>query len=509
MDGGYSVTRDPRKELAVMLLNTMLTGKDSGGGYESDRSFMARFENHVNWMLETGDSEFVAKAMIYTRMTGNLRTISHHLAVLLAEHSGRMDSRYTKARAAIRKSINRVDDMTAIKSIWDRRHPDDFRMKQMGDMRKYSMMMPNPMRKAFADIMSGGRFDEYQYKKYMNGTDGVTVKDLVLACRPNPASLSDPTLFKRILDGKVGPIDTMQTMLSSGDGAGDAMGALLSSGKLGIMAALKNIRNALENGLSDDHLDLWCKLVSDRDAIMRGKVLPFRLFDAWDSIRGLAINGYKLDRVRNALNAGLSLSATNIELTGPDEKVAIILDESGSMRMAKIGNRWVFDVAAIITGCLLSGLNRANVQFYTFSTKCTNRTTLANLPPIQFASVIQCGGGGTNVAAPFQEMIRTGTKVDKVIILTDLQLYPNNKMEDYAGINRENLYKYYDQYADAVGGQPKILFWNLRAYPGGTPMAISDNVMEVVGFSENMFELIPKLWRDKDAIVHEIERVEI
>ena len=97
------------------------------------------------------------------------------------------------------------------------------------------------------------------------------------------------------------------------------------------------------------------------------------------------------------------------------------------------------------------------------------------------------------------------TKLDKIIIFTDMQ---QNTFFSYAN-------KYYnansivEEYKSKHGYNIQILFWNLAPYGGSTPLMMSNNVLEVNGFSEKMLDVIPKIWKDKDALIKEIESIKL
>jgi hypothetical protein len=389
--------------------------------------------------------------------------------------------------------------MTEIVALWDSRHPGKSGL---------ASMLPNALRRALKDVLESNRFDEYQFRKYQNTNAKVKMKDVVKLARPNPKKREDETLFSRIIKDELGAIETIQTMLSSGKNAAETTAHLMSENKLGVMAALKNIRNALESGMTDEQLAEWCALVSDKQKLTKAHVLPFRVYDAWEAVKGLPIDRFRLNTVRDALDKGLSCAAYNFEFIAPGERIALILDTSSSMNQGQIGSRSVFTVAKIMCASLLSGLPAGNVALYTFDTNCEDRTdAVRSMGPLALIEQLNAPGGGTYVQKPFELLIHTKTAVDKIIIFTDMQLYDSNT---WSGLSRAQLQTYFDAYRSAVGKpDAKLIFWNLQSYSGGTPMRMTGNVTELVGYSDQMLPLIPKLWQDPDALLKEIEAVEL
>ena len=70
-----------KQDIANVVLSSMLSGNSF---YETESERLKRIELLCS---EPEISLFVAKAMIYTRTVGNLRSISHFLAILLSENA--------------------------------------------------------------------------------------------------------------------------------------------------------------------------------------------------------------------------------------------------------------------------------------------------------------------------------------------------------------------------------------------------------------------------------------
>ena len=491
MEGGVSYTRNSKKELTTLLLNSMMAGDSF---YEKETDLISRIETAAKALCSIPEgAEFLAKAMIYTRTTGNMRSVSHLTAVLLSENARGF-------RKALARVIVRMDDMTEIVALWDSRH----RGKN-----GRAAMPPNAMRRAFRDVLESEQFTEYHYRKYQGAARKVKLKDVVKLAHPNPGMIEDKSLFKRLINDELAPIETTMTMLSAGTNAAETGGHLMEEGKLGVMAALKNIRNALASGMNEEQVTAWCTLISDREKLHKAHVLPFRIYDAWQAVKGLPIDRFLLNRIREALDKGLSVAAENFEFIQPEERIALILDESGSMSQGKIGNRSVFTGACIMAASILSGLPKGNTVFYGFDSECRDRTdSVFVVGPLAFIDQLDACGWATCVHKPFERLIQTKTAVDKIIILTDLQLYPDTSFT--GGLKSSELSRYFETYKQAVGKpNAKLMFWNLQSYAGGTPIRLNNGVMELCGYSDAMLPLIPRLWEDPDALVKAIEAVEI
>ena len=161
--GGVSYNRPIKKEIASVVLNSMLNGDSY---YEKETDRMQRIES----LVKTGagdDAEFVAKCCVYTRTEGRLRSVSHLLAVLLIENV----KGQPYMRSALEKTMLRPDDATEIISLFNQRNP--------------GKMIPNALRRAIKTNLEK-KWDLYQMRKYAQPKSQVKLKDIIKLARPNP-----------------------------------------------------------------------------------------------------------------------------------------------------------------------------------------------------------------------------------------------------------------------------------------------------------------------------------
>lgn len=159
--GGVSYDRPIQKEIASIVLNSMLNGDSY---YQKEP---ARLQNLESLISDPANGEFVCKAAVYTRTEGRLRSISHFMAVILLENV--KGSEYL--RPALQKVMIRMDDATEIVSLWNQRNA--------------GKMIPNALRRAIKHNLET-RWDMYHMRKYAQPNSKVKGKDLILLCHPNP-----------------------------------------------------------------------------------------------------------------------------------------------------------------------------------------------------------------------------------------------------------------------------------------------------------------------------------
>jgi len=475
MAGGaaYEIN-DGRKALAGVVLNSMLKN-DSFYQTESDRITEV-------FALAKQNPEFAAKAMIYARQEGNLRSISHVLANAVVEAA----SGSTYLRNAIKKAVVRPDDMTEMAALWFSNHK--------------GKMLPNSMRRAFKDLLESDKWNKFQLKRYLKERSNVKLKDIILISHPKDKE----GIFKSIIEGTLEAPKSLEAKLATGTKASAAFEELLAKGTLGYMAAMKNIRNALETGLSNEALDMWCTLVSNRDKVYKSRMLPFRFYDAWVAIKDLNIDHFKLAKVKAAINSAMIHSANNLDLAKANEKVALIVDQSGSMGCWDNSSNTPWKHALTLAAVMYHAYGKDNVVVYFFDSR-VQKVDFGNKLPLEILESYMPNGGATHFHAPMKLLVETNTKVDTVIMLTDMQLYG----QTYFGrSNTESFDAYWNTYRQ-ISPKAKMLFWNMEGYAGSTPLELNKNILMANGFSDKLLSIIPKMWSNENALVDEIEAIVI
>ena len=458
---------DIKQDIANVVLTSMLSGNSF---YESESERLKRIELLCS---EPDISEFLAKSMIYTRTVGNLRSISHFLAILLVENT--KGTEYL--RPALVKSFSRIDDLTECLALWNSRNP--------------GKMIPNSLRRAFKDRLE--KSSAYELKKYEAKNSSVKLRDVVKLARPNPELTGDKDLFKKVIESKLPKIQTAQTVnaASTGGKRAENYKQMLQEKKLGYMGALKNIKNIIQSGADEETIDLLCSLLKNEKACLSSKCLPFRYIDAYNEIKSLKVDSFLIKKLCLAIEEGFKISSGNIGIAEHGEKVAILLDESGSMQGQP------FNVGKSLMASMLCGLDKSLTIGYLWAYQA--REVSVNGSPFDFIDRTWTQGGGTNLGSAFKKLIDTRTSVDKIIVFTDEQ-------QTYFGDLPEMVREY-----RKISPRVKILFWNLAGYSGGTPLRLSNNILEVSGFSDKLLEVAGNMLKfgDLNYLVNEINKIQL
>ena len=478
LENGIAFSRNSvKRDLISIVLNSML----SSSYYETEKN---RIENILNIASEVSP-EFLAKLMIYVRNEGYLRSVSHLLAVKLSEEV--KGSSYL--RDALYRSFIRPDDLTEVLSLWNSRN---------------SSNLPNSLRRAMKDTLED-KFTEYHISKYQSKHSSVKLKDVVKLCRPSTKNYKT-NVFKDLIEENLKPAVTAQSVNASFTDSQrfNNYKVMLKENKLGYMALLKNIKNIIESGLTpeikysefEEVINLLCDSIENETSVLNSKVLPFRFTQALNALSSLEIDSIIKKKIEFSLEIGFSYSSKNINLVNPNEKVALLLDESGSM----MGRP--FEIGKTMMASMLSGLDKNNTVGYLWADNCREVELTS---PFSFIKNTHEQGGGTDVWAPLDNLIQTKTYVDLIVIFTDMQMYNAN---NFYGISKRKMNTKMKEYQE-INPNVKLLFWNLEGYNTGTPIQLSNNILEIAGFSDNMLQVIPKLLKDKDALVNEIDMIKL
>lgn len=237
----------------------------------------------------------------------------------------------------------------------------------------------------------------------------------------------------------------------------------------------------------------------DRTAIRRARVFPYQLLAAWSKSDGLP------RAVKDALADAMETATENVPAI--DGRVFVCTDTSGSMGSPVTGHRrgatskvTCLDVAALVTAALLrknpeaellpfaEGVKRARLD--PRDTVTTNAAALAAL-----------GGGGTNCSAPLAELNRRKAKGDLVVYVSDNESW----IDVRAGRGTATM----EEWSRFKARNPQARLVCIDLQPHGTTQAPDrDDVLNVGGFSDQVFDVIAAFRRDGADADHWAKAIE-
>lgn len=464
------------------LISMLTTLKVQDQFYKSASTQLTELKEVVN-MCAKEDAILVAKAIIWARcVSDGMRTVSHVATVFLlpfltSEVRGQLLNLWNK-KAQKGGTIYRADDMSTIVEV----------LKLTGQK------LPRKLVRQFASNLE--KLDSYSILKYKK--DMIDLTNLV---HPDPKKArtveyngEQVSVIDALMKGlsvsadtwevaqsdagqkvamavKEGKLSTTEAKELLDEAKNENWIALMEEGKLGILAAVRNIRNILK-GSSAGSIKLLCALLSNGDLIRKGKVLPHQL----DLAYKVVITEFSDSNSRSVLQAlqkGYELAIPNLAeaMTG---NTCVIADTSSSMTSAYINKdgktsngMWgsnanaytvtCYDQAMLISATLAKATNADIVQF---DSSARRKSYSPNLGVFDLAESLKGQkGGATNLATAWQ--LINGKAYDRVVIISDNEC------------NRQSQVQAYKDYLRTTA-DPYVYIIDLASY-GTVPLA-SDKV---------------------------------
>ena len=518
---GHAAYALPDELRLVSMLNTL---KLQSQFYRSDNDQMKELRDLIE-KIGLRDPKFVAQAIVYSRCLGEgMRSINHLAAALVApfisgqEYAKRFFGAFDK-KGKKGGTIFRMDDMSEIKDAW-------FALGQKG--------LPASMRKGFASVLENA--DTYQLAKYKNTVIDISnlvhpnsklskaevevefegqkvkmkaldaiMKGIAVAADTweNTQSEAGQIVAKAVREGK---LDKQEAEKVLAEAKADNWEGLLKDGKLGVLAALRNIRNMMKNP-RQEMIEAWCKLITDPAKVRQALILPIHFDLAYDVVDNEFGQSKYANKVRQALQDGYIAALPNLAAAFPG-KTLIVVDNSGSMG-----------------GFPVSDGKTAVHYDYGYSKRTQTAGYKAGLIAATFAAatggdIIQFGGsahwfqydknenvfslakkvctasdGWTNPHAAFELITREGKAYDRIIFISDNEV--NGKVTSAA----------YKEYVRRVC-DPYVYGIDLCSY-GTTPLKRDGKVQYFFGYGPSMYESIASSEFNPAEHIEKIRAIEI
>ncbi|GAB3948258.1 TROVE domain-containing protein [Spirosoma harenae] len=478
-EGAKAYVLTPEMELYAAVVTTMLNDSH----YEKGAERLTRIRSLINQV----DPVFVAKLAVYAREYMYLRSAPVVLVSELAKvHNG--DGLVSQT---VNRTVQRPDEITELLAYY-----------QLANERKGAKKlnrMSKQMQKGLATAFN--KFDEYQFAKY-NRDAAVKLRDALFLVHPKAASENQQAIFNKIVAGTLSTPYTWETELSAlGQTKFETEAQksfavrakweeLITSGRLGYMATLRNLRNMLEAGISGAHVETVCALLSSEQAVRKAKQLPFRFLSAYRELKALKLGHVPM--ILNALESAVVASIANLRGFGADTRVVVACDVSGSMQKTVSPNSKVqlYDIGLLL-GMLLQSKSK-NVLSGMFGDRwktiaLPSRQVLANVD--EFYRREGEVGYSTNGYLVIDDLIRRRYKADKVMLFTDTQLWDSNTQNtSFANMLNAKWTRYKQLFPDA-----RLYLFDLAGY-GNTPVRVEQNdVYLIAGWSDKVFDVLQAL----------------
>jgi len=409
-EGGRASACSKEEQLRRSVLSCMLW---EDGFYEDGVTIAER----ITQLASEVSPEKVARLAIEAREDMKLRHVPLLLVRVLAKRgfSGTADT--------LERVVQRADEMGEYLAIYWKDGKE-----------KISAQSKKGLARCFY------KFNEYNFAKYRKGS--VSLRDVIRLVHPKARNEAENELFKRIASETLDTPDTWEISLSMGKDKRETFERLMSDGKLGGLALLRNLRNMIESSVSPE-------LIKQSILGMKTeRILPYRFISA----------------SKYAVRYEPELETKMLESLSDDEKLRgrtiVLVDVSGSMNDPLSAKS---DITRIDAGNGLAMMAREiceDVGIYTFS------NSLVEVAPrrgfaLKDVIMRSQAHGGTELRKAISEL-NVKEKYDRLIIITDEQSHDGvcNHMGKYGYIINVASYQNgvgYGQFMHINGFSEKVL----------------------------------------------------
>lgn len=534
------------------LVSTVMTTFLENSYYESQSEIIDRITN----LLDKVDPLFAAKLAIYARNEGNLRSVTHLVSAYIARNLQNKEW----AKRFYNRIVIRPDDMTEILSAYA-----NLNGMTDNDIKK----IPNSIKKGFKSALE--RFDAYQIDKYKMKSRSFSLVDLVRLFHPK-ATQKNAEAYKRLIEGKslndlyeskilekemtkAGQKTKDSSEKEKVEAKKEAITAVIDNIKgMPVMNLLRNLRNILL--YAPNKVNEACEQLTTKDKILNSRLLPFRFATAYAEIEKMAYNNesttnkssisFEDEKVQNActeeefneykteildsIEKALEISCLNIpKLEG---NVAVLVDDSGSMRGDGGGSSRVSAFSKTSTSMIahlfasMVMYRQDNVYVGLFGDRLINVPVKRDMKLLDytnwtFKEGAKCGGATEAGIYDFiRQVVKEKKKIDNVIVFSDCQI-GSSRTKDYYGYNDFTAW-YGSNYADRGGHfhelfkefrkinpNANFIVVNLRQSGSTSVFDKSQRILNIAGWSDKIFDVITSQCKGWDAVIKEIESIEI
>ena len=537
--GEMAFKMEDKEELISTVMTTFLQGEY----YEKEATKIARIQE----LLKKVDPLFAAKLAIYARNEGNLRSVTHFVAAEIAKYVSGTDW----GKRFYNRIVVRPDDMSEIVSAYA--HINGMSQKDISKI-------PNAMKGGFKTALE--RLDAYQIDKYKMKNREVSLIDLIRLFHPK-GNQKNAEAFKCLVNGesleglyetkilekemtKAGQLTKNATEDEKKEAKHEAISEVLGNVKgMPIMNLIRNLRNIIL--YAPDKVEDACAQLRIKDKILKSRLLPFRFATAyaevekmtWDKSDTDTAIAFESDKVKNeltkaqfnslkrsvldALEDAIQYSVGNIpELEG---NVAILVDHSGSCRGDAGGSSAVSAFSKTSTAMIgnlfgsMMAYRQKNVYIGLFGDRLIDVPMDRNMKMLDFNKKsfdegARCGlGTETGIYDFMRKCVDEKKKVDNVVVFSDCQIgngsynftpWYGSKMAD-SGDHFHELFNKFKK----LNPKCNWIVVNLRQSGGTSVFDKSMRILNIAGWSDKIFDVIKSQCRGWDAVIKEIEAIEL
>ena len=540
--GEKAFKMEDKEELVSSVMTTFLQGS-----YYEKESTEA---NRIKDLLDKVDPEFCAKLALYARNEGKLRSVTH----LISSHIAPRVSGKEWGKRFYDKIAIRPDDISEIVSAYAVGN-------KMGlkDIKR----IPNSMKKGFKKALE--RFDAYQIDKYKMNRRDVSMVDLVNMFHPK-GTKKNCEAYRRLVkglslsdlyDSKI----LEKTMANTGkvaktekekvEAKHEAISEVFDNPKgMPMMNLIRNLKNIML--YAPDKVDEACEQMTIRDKVLNSRLLPFRFATAYREVeqmgypfsgsakRGSGISfesdrletRYSVDeflemktKVLSALEKAIEIACANIpKLEG---KTAILIDHSGSCRGDSGGTSRVSAFSQTNTAMIgnlfgsMMAYAQDDVYIGLFGDRLIDVPMDRNIGILDFNKRSfdegrKCGGSTEAGIYDFmRKVVKDKTKIDNIVVFSDCQIGSGGKYNYftpwYGIMSKDRDMEFHSLFKEfrKINPNANFIVCNLRQAGHTSVFDKSQRILNIAGWSEQIFDVIKGSCKGWQEVIKEIESIEL
>lgn len=479
------------------LVSTLMVGVMGNNTYYETKEVLQKEFEAIHAKALKEDPEFYAKALIYARSNGYMRTQPIYGLVQL---SRMLDDKQPKKGSRGMLPL----ENTLFKSTFDK---IIFTPNDLNDFITIRGKMGKSVKSAINNWLLNKMSQYWAIKYGSSSKQGFSLKDIIKLTRPigdTKEGMND--LFKYLIDKEYNEelLDQIHwfNVLKRATTVAEKIEAI-EKGKLPhevvtpfandkavwdalvpqmpIMAMMKNLATIERHDAATANKAYIKSVFSDPQRIAKSKILPYRFMEAEKHVSA--------QWIKDALRDALELSFANI----PDIEgnTAVFLDKSGSMGQG-YGHPEVLPKAAIFAVALMKKIDDGKLVLFNSTTQLMNISKRDSL--LTQAQRIT-PSGGTNISLPFEEITSSREKFDNIILITDEQQNQGS-----------SVYRTFAQYQEKVNRNTKLFVIDVNAYRNAAFSVNHPNVYYIFGWSDKALDFISYMSKDAKGMVKMIEQ---
>ena len=528
------------------LVSTVMTTFLNDSYYEKEKPIVYRICSNIDDV----DPLFAAKLAIYARNKGNMRSVTHLIAAYIAKYVSGKDW----AKRFYNKIVVRPDDMTEILSAYAKLNGMDL---------KKVKKIPNAIKKGFKASLES--LSPYQIDKYKMNNRAIKLVDLVRLFHPKGNEINSVAYEKLIrgesLDGLYDAKILEKELTKAGQSTKefaeeDKLSAkreaitnvLTNVSGMPIMNLLRNLRNILL--YAPNMVEEACKQLTIENKILNSRLLPFRFATAYSEIEKMAFSleeanlsddiqfesdvekqisskeefNVKKEQILNAIEAALEISCSNIPTL--EGNTAILIDDSGSMRGSSYGggtsrvsafsNTNNSKIAHLFASMV--AFKQKDVYIGMFGDKLIQVPMKRDMKLLDYSEWSYNEGelcGGATEAGIYEFMrkaVDMKKKIDNVIVFSDCQIGNGRGFTSWYGMDSadrsDNFHELFKEFRK-INPNANFIVCNLKQYGKTSVFDKSQRILNIAGWSDKIFDVITSGTKGFEAMIKEIEAIEI